>query len=98
MNQGQCNTIGATPERERYIPNQVGRLERAITELEEEFGNLQGRLQDVRRDEAATCKETVEQPKEPPLSCPLAEYLRIQSNRIIKVIDRIRYQLEMLEL
>jgi len=86
-----------TPERERYIPNQAAELERVITNLEESFGNLQGRLETVRSEEATPVKEQAERPKEMSLSCSLAEHLRQQSARIRNVCDRIEYQLSVLE-
>ena len=98
MNQGVCNVGTTVPERERYIPNQAARLERVVTELEEEFVNLQGRLNDLRRDETTSPKEAEEKPKELSLTCPLAEHLRMQSNRISNIIERIRYQLTVLEI
>ena len=85
-----------TPERERYIPNKAGDLERAVTELEECFGNLQGRLQSVRSEEVAGAP--IEQTaKEMSLPCPLAEHLRQQIARIRSICGRIDYQLSVLE-
>jgi len=84
------------PERERYIPNRAAELERVITELEECFGNLQGRLQSVRSEEVTVNKEP-ERPKEMSLPCPLAEHLRQQSARVRNVCERIEYQLSVLE-
>ena len=90
--EGSCK-----PERERYIPNKAAELERAITDLEESFGNLQGRLQSVRSEEITSTKEQPERQKEMSLPCPLAEHLRQQSARIRNVCERIEYQLSVLE-
>ena len=86
-----------TPERERHIPSQGAALERQVTELEECFGNLQGRLQQVRSDEVASTEKD-KQPKEQSLLCPLAEHLRQQTARIRIICERIDYQLSVLEL
>ena len=84
-------------EREKHIPRQSELLERQITELEECFGNLQGRLQSVRSDESAPTGR-VEQAKEQSLFCPLAEHLRQQNARIRNLCERINYQLSVLEI
>jgi len=84
------------PERERYIPNKAAELERVITELEECFGNLQGRLQSVRSEEVSAAP-IEQQAKEMSLPCPLAERLRQQTARIRNICDRIEYQLKVLE-
>uniref|UniRef100_A0A6H1ZVJ8 Uncharacterized protein n=2 Tax=viral metagenome TaxID=1070528 RepID=A0A6H1ZVJ8_9ZZZZ len=89
MNQGQ-------PERERYIPNQLGRLEKAVGELEDFFGDLQGRLQYVRSEEVE--KTTSEKEQEIALSCPAAESLRVQVLRIQSINNRIQNQLKLLEI
>ena len=97
MNQGQ--RVGAPtcqPERERLIPNQAARLERTIEDLEGAFGDLQGRLQIVRSKEDTA--KTQQEPKEVGLPCPLAEQLRVYNARIQNIVERIRYQLTVLEL
>ena len=86
----------SSPERDRHIPFRASDLERQITELEECFGNLQGRLQTVRSEEITSSKCN-EQPEEQGLTCPLAEHLRQQTARIRNVCDRINYQLSVLE-
>ena len=85
-----------TPERERYIPNKAAELERQITELEEYFGDLQGRLQSVRSEDERG-GEVAGASEEIGLPCPLAEHMRVQTVRVCKVCDRIRYQLSVLE-
>ena len=83
------------PSRERLIPVQLGIMERIVTELEDEFGNLQDRLRTVRTEEVAG---TQQEPKDPGLPCEIAEYLRVHNARIQKVVERIRYQLSVLEI
>ena len=100
MNKGVLVGSGGSemsPEREKYIPNEAAKLERVVTELEECFGNLQGRLQSVRSEGTIIDKERAERPKELGLPCPLAEHLRQQSARIRNVCERIEYNLSVLE-
>ena len=96
------NLVGSgnccTSERERHIPHRASELEKQVSELEECFGNLQGRLQSVRSEEVTSTPIKVEQPKEMSLLCPLAEHLRQQIARIKNICERINYQLSVLEL
>lgn len=96
--ENQAKTSGAgecAPKRERFIPNQTGRLESLIDELEGAFEDLQGRLLTVRSEEATG--KTLQEIKQAGLPCPLAEFLRGQNERIQNIVSRIRYQLEVLE-
>lgn len=102
MNQGkgscQITGIGGSvpPERERYISSQGSKLENAISGLEDAFQCLHDRLQQVRSDEEL--KPSEPQQKEIGLPCPLAENLRIQTTRIRHVVERIQYEMSVLEI
>ena len=89
---GKCQ-----PERERYIPNKLTELERQITELEECFGDLQGRLSSVRSNDVESA-ELAKNSEAVELPCPLAEHLRVQTSRIRSVCFRIANQLSALEI
>ena len=67
------------------IPDQSAALERQVTELEKCFGDLQSMLRFVRSEESESPT------KEVSLSCPVAEHLRQQTNRIRNICARIAY-------
>jgi len=97
---GTGEAMCSTSERERHIPHRASGLEKQVSELEECFGNLQGRLQSVRSEDVTANKcadKCLEQPQEQGLTCQLAEHLRQQTLRIRNVCDRINYQLSVLE-
>ena len=93
---GSVTGNAPAPIRELRIPANLGNLEREIDRIEESYSTLHDRLASVRRNEG-TVGQSDKKPEEQPEQCEVAEILRMYTNRLRNLRERIQYQLEVLE-
>ena len=93
--QHQGAIIGADVRR-KEIPEQIDRLHKTVTELEQVLGMLGERLQPV--GYAKPVPEPVACPKEPSPNTQLATQVFEANSRLSSLVERVRYTLDELEI
>ena len=94
MNDGSTAGCAAKPERMPQVREQMERIEKAVSQVDDSMGRLEDRLHAVLRQEPPGGKECAERPQ----LVQLADVLMSFADRVAAIDNRVNNMIERLEL